>query len=183
MKYVQFQTGDGSRARTGSLAIAALVAASTLAACGGSSSGQATAKASPSAAAKQSCDNPSNPHRAAVVAQPSTGTTITRCVGFTGLTISAVSALQDSGIEVQTQNYGKLGPAPCQVANVPAHYTQCLPAGKPYWALFVSLGGAAWTSPPVGLSGITLHPGDTLGLRYDSPEGTPAPPLVSPPRP
>lgn len=103
-------------------------------------------------------------------------------MGFAVTKVGAVAAVKDSGVEVRFKDYGqKLGVAPCQVCHVPAHYTTCLPAGKPYWAIFVSRAGKSWTEPQVGLSSITLHPGDSVGLRYGPPKGKPAAPLVPPP--
>lgn len=160
-----------------------VLSATVLAGCGGGSAGPTAGTPTGSVAATHACGHPGNSHRVDLVVHPAKAMTIKRCVGFSGANISALSVVRDSGVEVQTQSYGSLGLAPCQVAGVPAHYTKCLAAGKPYWALFVSRDGGAWTEPPVGLSHITLNPGDTLGLAYDSPQGTPAPPSGSPPRP
>lgn len=127
-----------------------------------------------------SCSGVTGAHHARVVVEPSAGDVVTHCVGFDSATVAATTLLDKSGFELGTQNYGgSLGLAICQVDHVPAHYSQCLPSGADYWALFVSSNGKAWTSPPVGVSQVTLHPGDTLGLRYDSPQGNPAPPPAS----
>ncbi len=161
-------------------ALAAATAAVLVAGCGsGTASGgqQAQGEASPSA---HSCT--ASKHGAGLVVQPSATKTVTRCVGFKGKSLPAVKLLKRSGVQEQTKDFGgKLGVSVCQVAHVPAHYTKCLTQGKPYWAVFVARGGKAWTAPPVGLSSITLHPGDSLGLRYDSPKGKPKPPSASPP--
>ncbi|MGH9068871.1 MAG: hypothetical protein ACRD0J_15480, partial [Acidimicrobiales bacterium] len=122
-------------------------------------------------------------HRATLVVQPSAGTVVQRCVPFTGSTVKALALLRASHVEMATQSYPSLGAALCQVDHVPAHYASCLPKGKPYWALFVSKGGQAWSSPPKGISSVSVGPGDAVGLRYDSPTGTPTPPSVPPPHP
>lgn len=148
-----------------------------LAAC--SSNGTSTG-ASASSGSNGSCSGVAGAHHARVVVEPSSGDVVTHCVGFDSATISAPALLAKSGFELGTQNYGgSLGLALCQVDHVPAHYSACLPSGADYWAVFVSSGGKAWTNPPVGVSQITIHPGDTLGLRYDSPQGDPAPPPAS----
>jgi hypothetical protein len=171
---------SGRLARSGLLAAGAAALAATLAGCGGSSGGSGGRAAGKTAAAEHSCA--ASKHRAGLVVQPSATKTLRRCVGFGTASIAAVELLKHSNVQVQFQDFGKkLGLSACQVAHVPAHYKKCLPAGKPYWAVFVARGGKAWTAPPKGLSSITLHPGDAIGLRYDSPKGKPAPPSASPP--
>jgi hypothetical protein len=102
-----------------------------------------------------------------------------------GQQVSAVTLLHGSGIEVQTKNAGgKLGLELCQVAHVPAHYTKCLSQGGRYWALFVARNGKGWQAASKGLSHLKLHPGESLGLRYDSQQQkNPAAPAASPPLP
>lgn len=115
-----------------------------------------------------------------VVVQAVAGTGLGRCVKAPAGGISAVAALSAAHIQTGTQRYS-FGLAICQVDNVPAHYVSCLPSGKPYWALFVSHAGAAWVAASTGVSGVTLKPGDSVGLRYDSPAGAAQPPAVPPP--
>lgn len=157
-------------ARAGAGILGSLALAAGLAACGGAAGAAGTVSG-----ANADCSGVSGANHARVVFESSPGTIESRCVGFSTPTISARTLLTDSKIELGTQQYS-FGVAICQVADVPAHYSQCLPSGKPYWALFVSHGGGTWTNPPVGISDITLHPGDSLGLRYDPSTGTPAPP-------
>ncbi|MGH9131187.1 MAG: hypothetical protein ACRDWV_05820 [Acidimicrobiales bacterium] len=116
-----------------------------------------------------------------VVIQSSPSESTSECVpvGASG-EISGLAALKAAKVEIGTQSYS-FGLAICQVDEVPAHYSQCLPAGKPSWALFVSRHGGAWASASTGVSGITLKASDSLGLRYDSPKGTALPPSVAPP--
>ncbi|MDE3086898.1 MAG: hypothetical protein KGJ77_09045 [Acidobacteriota bacterium] len=165
-----------ARAATGALALAGM--GFGLGACS-STGGSAGAGASSS---DGSCSGVSGAHHARVVVEPSAGTVVAHCVGFAPSTISATTLLHDSGVELGTQDFGgSLGLGICQVDHVPAHYSQCLPSNADYWAVFVSSDGKPWVSPSTGVSQVTLHPGDSLGLRYDSPQGDPAPPPA--PRP
>jgi hypothetical protein len=122
-----------------------------------------------------SCAGVPGAHHARLVVEPAAGKVVARCVGFAGKRLAALKLVQESHIEVGTETFS-FGVAICQVDDVPAHYAQCLPPGQDYWALFLSTNGRTWTSPSVGVSDITVPPGGSLGLRYDSPNGTPAPP-------
>ena len=155
---------------------AAVAVLGTIGLAAGLSACSSTSNASSAGySASASCSGVSGTHHARVVVEESRSHVVSRCVGFSSATIGAVSLLDASHLELGTQEYS-FGLAICQIDNVPAHYTQCLPSGAKYWALFVSLGGKAWTSPSTGVSDITLHDGDSLGFRYDSPNGKPAPP-------
>ena len=154
-------------------AVAVLVAGLALSACGNSS--HPTSSQGSSSSASLSCAGTAGAHHARVVVESSPTSVLQKCVGFSSPTVSATALLSDAHVNLGTQKYS-FGVAICQVNGVPAHYSQCLPSGKPYWALFVSHDGAAWTNPSVGVSDIAIGPGDSLGLRYDSPTGNPAPP-------
>lgn len=157
------------------VAAAGIGAAMLITACGSSSSHAATSKATAASAPSGSCTGVPGAHHARVVVETSPSSVVQRCVGFSSADLSAVTLLSEAHVALGTQKYS-FGLAICQVDGVPAHYSQCLPSGKPYWALFLSRGGAAWTSPSTGISDVTVQPGDSLGLRYDSPTGNPAPP-------
>lgn len=160
----------GARSAHAAVAVLATIGlAAALSACSSNSSAGSTASAS------ASCSGVSGAHHARVVVEVSPAKVESRCVGFSASSIGAVSLIDASHFELGTQQYS-FGLAICQIDNVPLHYSQCLPSGADYWALFVSQGGRAWTSPTTGVSDITLHDGDSLGFRYDSPNGTPAPP-------
>ncbi len=163
-----------------------LCAAILLTACGSSSasaSGQSASTNSPSTTAQVasnggssgSCTGVSGEYHARVVVETSVSSILQRCVGFSTPSISATTLLSDANVTLGTQKYS-FGLAVCQVDGVPAHYTQCLPPGKPYWAMFVSHSGGAWVSAPSGISDTTLSAGDSLGLVYDPPTNNPAPP-------
>lgn len=165
---------SSSRALARVLAVAALLFAGGIAAsaCGGASPPSATSTVG---ATTGSCTGVSGAHHARLVVEPSAGKVVARCVGFSGSGLPALKLIAKSRLEVGTQTFS-FGVAICQVDNVPAHYSKCLPTGQDYWALFLSKNGRTWTSPPVGVSDITVPAGGSLGLRYDPPTGKPAPP-------
>ena len=156
---------------------AVLAAAAGLVAVSGATSAPAAGASSraPGSSASGSCANVSGTHHARVVVESSAKHVVERCVGFSGKKIPALELLKDSHIQLGTQTYS-YGVAICQVDHVPSHYSQCLASGQDYWAVFLSNRGRAWTTPSVGVSEISVPPGGSLGLRYDSPTGTPAPP-------
>ena len=154
---------------------AAFGVALTLAACGSGSSHSTASAATGPGGGSGSCAGVAGANHARVVVETSPSSVLQRCVGFTSPTITATALLSDAHVTLGTQKYS-FGLALCQVDGVPAHYSQCLPSGKPYWALFVSRDGAKWTSASAGISDTTLKPGDSLGLRYDPPTGNAAPP-------
>ncbi len=142
----------------------------TLAACSSS-----PPPASTTSSATASCAGVRGTHHARVVVEASSAKIVSSCVGFSTPTISAVSLLDHSHIQIGTQKFS-FGLAICQADDVPSHYSSCLSSSGPYWALFTSQGGAAWQQAQVGVSDVTMHPGDSLGLRYDPQSGTAAPP-------
>lgn len=162
----------GALVRTAAVAIVVVAAGAALAACG--SSGPASSSTTPTTVSG-SCTGVAGAHHARVVVEVSPTDVVKRCVGFAGTKIPALTLLSKSRIEFGTQKYS-FGVAVCQVDHVPSHYSQCLPSGANYWALFLSTDGHRWTSPSTGVSDIAVPSGGSLGLRYDSPKGTPAPP-------
>lgn len=163
--------------RAASLAFAAGVAGALVAGCG-STHGSAGA-GSTSSKSTISCSSTSASKRVAIVVEASTRSVVERCVDAGAGHLSALAALTESGVEVGTQKYS-FGVAVCQLDNVPAHYSKCLPSGQPYWAMFVSQGGQPWASASKGVSQTPLANGDALGFRYDPPTGNAAPPSVPP---
>ncbi len=147
------------------------------AACGEAASPKSLRGATTTAA--HQCSGAQSRALVAVVVESSPASVVSDCV-VGGAGISALAALRSAGVEVGTKTYS-FGLAICQVDHVPAHYLDCLPAGQPYWALFVARGASGWSSASTGISGITLTPGDSLGLRYDPAKGSAAPPSVPPP--
>lgn len=102
-----------------------------------------------------------------------------QCVSFTSSTMLALTVLQDSGIEYATELYNGVGDAVCQIDDVPAQFTSCLPFSGSYWVVFIARSGGAWANSAQGVSVATLSNGDDLGFRYD-PLGGADPPPVSP---
>jgi hypothetical protein len=149
-------------------ASATLALAIAAAGCGGSPT---TAGSSPSSA----CVNASSPHHAYIVVEHTSGTTVQRCVGFSGDTIDGQSLMDTSKIEYQAQTFS-FGKAVCQVDDEPKTFAQCFPQNQPYWALFVDTGGT-WAQAQTGYAQVTLHDRDALGWRYvPSADQNPAPP-------
>jgi hypothetical protein len=125
------------------------------------------------------CAQAASAHHAGIVVELGDGQVVHQCVGFGTTTITALAVLQASGIEYQTQPYGSLGVAVCQIDDEPTGYTQCLPSSGSYWVFFVSRGGGAWSNSAQGVSNTTVGDGDDIGFRYDPLDGAdPAP--VSP---
>lgn len=140
-----------------------------------SSSSSTPAQATSNSGSTGSCAGVSGNYHARVVVETSPSSIVQRCIGFATPSISATTLLSDANVTLGTQKYS-FGVAICQVDGIPAHYAQCLPPGKPYWAMFISHNGGAWTSAPSGISDTTLNSGDSLGLVYDPPTNNPAPP-------
>ena len=179
-------SSSGTRVRVPVMAAGLVAAGIFAAACGtsgppGAASGASRSPAvAPSGAAGAagsagSCARVPGVHHARLVVEPAAGRVVARCVGFSGKDMAALKLLEESHLELGTQTFS-FGVAICQVDDVPAHYTQCLASGQDYWALFLSTNGRTWTSPSVGVSDVTVPPGGSLGLRYDPPNGSPAPP-------
>ncbi len=137
-------------------------------ACGGASQ---TASTSP---APTPCVNQSLPHHAYVVVEHASRASLQKCVGFSGDSITAQQLMDESGIEYQTQDFGSMGKAVCQVDKEPAQYTKCFADSGPNWTLFVETGGQ-WAEAQTGYSQVTLHDKDALGWIYTA-AASPAPP-------
>lgn len=128
-------------------------------ACGGSPS---TGSASPAS----NCVNPSAAHRAYVVVQHLSGTTLQKCVGFAGDTIDGQSLMDQSGIAFQTQTFS-FGKAVCQIDSEPKSYDKCFATSGPNWLLFIETNGS-WAAAQTGYADpkVILHDKDALGWRY-----------------
>ena len=138
-------------------ASATLALAISATACGGS-------PPSPSSNSSNGCVNASAPHRAYIVVEHLSGTTVQKCVGFSGDTIDGQSLMDTSKIEYQAQTFS-FGKAVCQIDNEPKQFTQCFPQNQPYWALFVETGGA-WAQAQNGYTQVNLHDKEALGWHY-----------------
>jgi hypothetical protein len=145
----------------------ALIAIGIVNACGGSPS---TSSASPAS----SCVNATAAHRAYVVVQHSSGTTVQKCIGFAGDTIDGQALMDQSGITFQTQTFS-FGKAVCQIDKEPSTYDKCFATSGPNWSLFTESNGA-WTVGQTSYAQVTLHDKDALGWRYMAYETSPSPP-------
>ena len=142
-----------------------------IAACGSSSP---TSQASPAS----SCANAGAPHHAYVVVQHMSGTSLQKCVGFTGDTIDGQTLMDQSGVKYQSQTFS-FGKAACQVDNEPVQYSKCFPANLPYWSLFIETGGA-WASATKSYDVLQLHDKEALGWHYvQQTDPSPAPPPLA----
>lgn len=125
------------------------------------------------------CSGSSTAHRAYVVVEHGSGTSITRCVAFSAEVLAGEDAMRQSGIQYQAQATSS-GKAMCQIDREPATFDRCFPLNQPYWALFVESGGR-WSSAPSGYTDVRLHNGEAMGWHYvPSTDVAPAPPPLPP---
>jgi hypothetical protein len=125
------------------------------------------------------CGQASSAHHAALVVEHGDGAVTKLCVAFSGAQVTGEQILDLSGVPYKTVSYGSYGKAVCQIQREPASYPpSCWTASSPYWAIFVSRGGGAWTSSSRGISTQTFGEGDAEGFRYEgqSDNTSPAPP-------
>src|SRR5690348_8645506 len=121
------------------------------------------------------CSDAGAPHHAYVVVQHLLGAWMESCVGFTSPTVDGQTLMDRSGIEYQSQPVGS-GKVVCQVDREPAHFDQCFPQGRPYWALFVG-SRSGWSSASGGYTEVVLSDGEALGWHYVAADDAhPAPP-------
>ena len=136
---------------------ASAILAAVIASCSGSST---TSTASPAS----TCLNASAAHRAYVVVEHLSGTSLQKCVGFNRDGVDGQTLMDQSRIEYQTQTFS-FGKAVCQVDNEPKQFSECLPKNQPYWSLWVETGGR-WAMAQVGYTQIQLHDREALGWHY-----------------
>jgi hypothetical protein len=125
------------------------------------------------------------PNHAAVVVEHLDGSTVQRCVAFSGATIRGDDLLIASGIESDLQPLGGMGYAVCQVDGEPSRVPpNCLPSGSdPYWVIFVASGGGPWATANKGISNLTFADGDAEGFHFYPQSGTAPPPMAASPCP
>jgi hypothetical protein len=145
------------------------IAIGAITACGGSPSSGAASPAS-------NCVNASAPHHAYVVVQHGSGTSLQKCVGFTGDTLDGKSLMDKSGVDYQTQTTS-FGPAVCAIDSEPKAYDKCFNSNGPNWMLFIETGGS-WAVAQTGFADpkVVLHDKDALGWRYIPYDEHPSPP-------
>ena len=133
----------------------------------------AAARAGP---AEPLCVQAASAYHAGIVVELGNGQVVRQCVGFNTSSITALAVLDGSGIQHETQSYGGLGEAVCQIDYEPASYSSCLPTSGSYWVFFIWRGGGPWSSSPQGVSVATVGDGDDVGFRYDPLAGADPPP-------
>jgi hypothetical protein len=99
-----------------------------------------------------------------VVVEHGSGTSLQKCVGFTGDTIDGQTLMDQSGIEYQAQTFS-FGKGVCQVDNEPAQFSTCFPANQATWWTFIETAGA-WACAQTGYTAVTLHDKEALGWYY-----------------
>ena len=109
-------------------------------------------------------------HHAALVVEHSSGRLLTRCVGFLEDQISGLQLIQRSGIEYQTQQFGGLGSAICQLDYEPQPIPSGCFGGGAYWQYFHRAPNG-WIQSGSGADSWSLHDGDMDGWRYASGAG------------
>jgi hypothetical protein len=115
------------------------------------------------------------PNHAALVVEHGDGSVVTRCVAFSGASISGEQLLNQSGIAWSSRTFGGFGEAVCALDGEPVQYVDC-PGKDRYWAVFVARGGP-WQLASVGISTLALHDGDAEGFRYAPASGIAAAPV------
>ena len=154
-----------------SLAAASATLAFVVASCGGSST-------TGSSSSSSTCVNQSAAHHAYVVVEHLNGTTVQKCVGFTGDSINGKTLMDQSGLVYKTQTFS-FGIAVCAIDSEPTTYSQCLPQNAPYWGLWTESSGT-WTVASSGFDSVTLKDREALGWHYvPSTDASPAPPPVA----
>lgn len=120
-------------------------------------------------------------HHAALVVQHADGEPLRMiCVSFAADSITGEELLNLSNVPYRTADYGSTGKAVCQIDNEPQQYPPgCWTASSPYWAMFVSRGGAGWQTSSRGISSQTFGDGDAEGFRYEGQSDNSTPPSPS----
>jgi hypothetical protein len=95
---------------------------------------------------------------------------LTRCVAFVEDQITGFQLIQRSGLEYQSQAFGSMGNAICQLDDEPQNVpSSCFGSGA-YWQYFHRT-ASGWAQSSLGASSWTLHDGDMDGWRYASGAG------------
>jgi hypothetical protein len=104
-------------------------------------------------------------HHVGLVIEHSSGRIVARCIAFTEEQITGLQLIQRSGVQYQSQNFGSLGSAICQLDSEPSTVqSNCFGTG-PYWQYFHRTAGG-WAQSPLGVTSWTLHDGDMDGWHY-----------------
>jgi hypothetical protein len=116
------------------------------------------------------------PNRVGLVVVHGDGSTITRCIEFSGAEISGYDVLQRSGLEIVASHDPGMGAALCAIdgegCGAEDCFCQCQGSTCIYWSYW-HLDGGDWVYSAVGASAYKAHNGDVEGLRWG--EGDPPP--------
>jgi hypothetical protein len=116
-------------------------------------------------------------HHAALVIQHSSGRVLSRCIAFAEEQLTGLELIQRSGIQVQTQSFGTIGSAVCQLDREPAQApADCFGSGA-YWQ-YSRRRGTGWQPSDLGASRSVVRDGDMDGWRYAAGSGQ-APPALA----
>ena len=109
---------------------------------------------------------------AALVVEHGDGRVLRYCVGFSGPSVTGEQLLQlahqEFGLEYAVVHFSQYGDGVCQIDYEPTSYPPSCFAGGPYWDMFVSRGGGAWTGSNLGASSQTFGNGDAEGWHWTS---------------
>lgn len=117
------------------------------------------------------CDAASGSHHVALVVQHGNGSTVSKCVSFSGPSLTGQQVLDQSGVEYRTIDFGGLSAAVCQVDGEPVFFPPtcwATTSGSPFWELFVARKGDGWASSNLGVSSLEFKDGDAEGFRYEA---------------
>lgn len=111
----------------------------------------------------------------ALVVQHGDGSSVVRCVAFSGPSLTGEAVLSASGLSYATIPYG-FGKAVCQVDGEPATFpASCWTTTSRFWTLFIAERGGSWFPATLGVSVQVFRDGDSEGLRYEPQDGPIAP--------
>lgn len=109
-------------------------------------------------------------HRAGLVVTYASGTSVTRCITFSGQQISGLELLQSSGLSLVLSGSG-MGNAVCKIGEVGCDdplncFCQCSGGQCIYWAYYHMGQDGAWHYSGVGASQYYLEDGDVDGWAW-----------------
>jgi hypothetical protein len=104
-------------------------------------------------------------HHAALIIQHASGSVITRCVAFAEDQITGLQLVERSGVQYESQGFGSMGSAMCQLDREPSSAPSGCFGSGPYWQYF-HRGSGGWQRSAFGASSSALRDGDMDGWRY-----------------
>jgi hypothetical protein len=118
------------------------------------------------------CDAATGSHHVALVVEHGDGSTVTRCIAFSGSSLTGEQVLIASGVKYVTMNFGGLSSAICWIDGEPAEIPSgCWTSNSPFWEIFVARKGGSWASSNLGVSALVFGDGDAEGFRFEAQTG------------